>query len=149
MTSEPRKVALYARQSKADPDGIDRQLPRIRELANDIASAQSLADGLVNPSLLVALHRDIDKLHGLDERRLGSSSKQYALRWAIFEMSYSALEAFFNDILREPGSTRTIPLNADKLRNAGSKQGVRLFTNDRECEPAPCGSRPLMAAPDG
>lgn len=35
MTSEPRKAALYARQSKADPDGIDRQLPRIRKLAND------------------------------------------------------------------------------------------------------------------
>lgn len=35
MTSEPRKVVLYARQSKADPDGIDRQLPRIRKLAND------------------------------------------------------------------------------------------------------------------
>lgn len=35
MTSEPRKAALYARQSKADPDGIDRQLPRIRKLAED------------------------------------------------------------------------------------------------------------------
>lgn len=99
-------------------------LPRV------IESAQSLADGLVNPSLLVTLHRDIDKLHGLDERRLGRSSKQYALRWAIFTMAYSALEAFFNDILREPGSSHAIPLNADKLRNAGNKQGVRLFTND-------------------
>lgn len=35
MTSEPRRAALYARQSKADPVGIDRQLPRIRELATD------------------------------------------------------------------------------------------------------------------
>ncbi|ALG30876.1 hypothetical protein AOZ07_11545 [Glutamicibacter halophytocola] len=35
MTSEPRRAALYARQSKADPDGIDRQLPRIRKLANE------------------------------------------------------------------------------------------------------------------
>lgn len=95
-----------------------------------IKSAQSLADGLVNPSLLVTLHRDIDKLHGLDERRLGSSSKQYALRWAIFTMSYSALEAFFNDILREPSDTRAIPLGTDKLRNASNKHGVRLFTND-------------------
>lgn len=95
-----------------------------------VESAHSLADGLVNPSLLVTLHRDIDKHHGLDGRRLGSSNKQYALRWAIFTMSYSALEAFFNDILREPGSPRAIPLNADKLRNAGNKHGVRLFTND-------------------
>lgn len=30
-----RRVALYARQSKADPDGIDRQLPRLRRLVAD------------------------------------------------------------------------------------------------------------------
>ncbi|OIU87707.1 hypothetical protein [Microbacterium sp. AR7-10] len=93
-------------------------------------AARALAHGLANPSLLVTLHRDIDKLHGLSGRRLGSSKKQYALRWAIFSMSYAALEAFFNDILREPTDTRALPLNPDKLRNAGNKHGVRLFTND-------------------
>jgi site-specific DNA recombinase len=30
-----RRVALYARQSKADPDGIDRQLPRLRKEAEE------------------------------------------------------------------------------------------------------------------
>lgn len=30
-----RRAALYARQSKADPDGIDRQLPRLRNLARE------------------------------------------------------------------------------------------------------------------
>ena len=34
-TDEPRLAALYARQSKADPDGIDRQLPRLRKLAKN------------------------------------------------------------------------------------------------------------------
>ena len=95
-----------------------------------IAAAHALAHGLANPCLLVTLHRDIDNLHGLDERRLGRSKKQYALRWAIFSMSYAALEAFFNDILREENDTRTLPLNPDKLRHVGNKQGVRLFTND-------------------
>lgn len=33
--TESRLVALYARQSKADPDGIERQLPRIRKLAEE------------------------------------------------------------------------------------------------------------------
>lgn len=95
-----------------------------------IDAAHALADGLANPSMLVTLHRDVDKLHGLDGRRLGRSKKQHALRWSIFTMTYAALEAFFNDILREPSSTRVLPLHPDKLRNAGAKQGVQLFTND-------------------
>lgn len=33
-TSQPRRAALYARQSKADPDGIKRQLPRLQKLAD-------------------------------------------------------------------------------------------------------------------
>lgn len=33
MATSPRRAALYARQSKDDPDGIDRQIPRTRELA--------------------------------------------------------------------------------------------------------------------
>ncbi len=101
----------------------NERLPLVIEAAN------ALAQGLTNPCLLVTLHRDIDELHGLDGRRLGRSKKQYALRWAIFSMSYAALEAFFNDILREPADTRALPLNPDKLRNAGSNHGVRLFTN--------------------
>lgn len=105
-------------------------MPQNLRLPLVVDAAHSLVDGLDNPSLLVTLHRDIDKLYGLDGRRLGSSSKQYALRWAIFTMSYAALEAFFNDVLREPNDTRALPLNADKLRNAGNQHGVRLFTND-------------------
>lgn len=93
-------------------------------------AADSLAAGLVNPTLLVSLHRDIDELEGLDGRRLGRSPKQYALRWAVFTMAYAALESFFNDILRDPASPRLLPLNPDKLRSAGDKHGVKLFTND-------------------
>lgn len=84
----------------------------------------------MNATLLLTLHRDIDALRGLDGRRLGSSSKQYALRWAIFTMAYAALEGFFNDVLREPSNPRALPLNPDKLRRAGERDGVRLFTND-------------------
>lgn len=93
-------------------------------------AASALAAGLANPTLLVTLHRDIDDLEGLDGRRLGRSAKQYALRWAVFTMSYAALESFFNDILRDPASSRALPLNPDKLRSAGGKYGVKLFTND-------------------
>ncbi|MBN9738068.1 MULTISPECIES: hypothetical protein [Pseudonocardia] len=95
-----------------------------------LEAASSLAAGLVNPTLLVTLHRDIDELEGLDGRRLGRSNKQYALRWAIFTMSYAALESFFNDILRDTASQRTLPVNPDKLRSAGDKHGVKLFTSD-------------------
>jgi hypothetical protein len=95
-----------------------------------IEAAGALAAGLVNPTLLVTLHRDIDGLSGLDGRRLGSSTKQYALRWAIFTMSYAAVEAFFNDVLRDPASPRTLPLNPDKLYQAGVLHGVKLFTDD-------------------
>lgn len=99
-------------------------------LPSVIKAAESLAAGLVNPTLLVTLHRDIDKLNGLDARRLGRSTKQYALRWAIFTMTYAAIEAFFNDVLRDPASPRALPLNPDKLRNAGDQHDVKLFTND-------------------
>lgn len=84
----------------------------------------------MNPTLLVTLHRDIDGLRGLDGHRLGRSSKQYALRWAVFSMTYAAIEAFFNAVLRDPSSSRALPLNPDKLRLAGQRDGVMLFTND-------------------
>jgi len=93
-------------------------------------AAESLAAGLANPTLLVTLHRDIDKLSGLDGRRLGQSAKQYALRWAVFTMAYAAVEAFFNDVVGDPTSPRTLPLHPDKLRSAGDRYGVKLFTND-------------------
>lgn len=105
-------------------------MPENPRLPDVVEAAKSLAAGLFNPSLLVTLHRDINKLSGLDGRNLGRSAKQYALRWAIFTMSYAALEAFFNDVLRDPADTRTIPVSTDRLRNAGNKHGVRLFTND-------------------
>lgn len=95
-----------------------------------IDAAQQLADGLENPCRLVTLHRDIDGLHDDDGNRLGQSKKQHALRWAVFTMAYGAIEAFFNDILRGNEDTRVIALNPGKLRDAGIKQDVRLFTND-------------------
>ncbi len=105
-------------------------MPKHPRLPDVVDAATSLAAGLDNPTLLVTLHRDIDQLSGLDGRRLGNSAKQYALRWAVFSMSYAALEAFFNDVLRDPASPRTLPLNPDKLRHAGQQQGVTLFANN-------------------
>lgn len=105
-------------------------VPEHSRLASTVEAAESLAAGLLNPTLLVTLHRDIDALYGLDRRRLGRSSKQYALRWAVFTMTYAAVEAFFNDVVGDPASPRTLPLHPDKLRNAGDHHGVKLFTND-------------------
>jgi len=99
-------------------------------LPDVVNAASDLAAGLMNATLLLTLHRDINALHGLDGHRLGGSSKQYALRWAVFTMTYAALEAFFNDVVRDPLNKRTIPLHPDKLRSAGERQGVTLFTND-------------------
>lgn len=101
--------------------------PRLQDV---IDAAGALASGLCNPTLLVSLHRDIHKLHDPDGTRLGQSAKQYALRWAVFSMSYSALEAFFNDVVNVPLGQRTIPLNPDKIRTAGDRHEVRLFAND-------------------
>lgn len=100
------------------------QLPHVTE------AAQQLAAGLENPCHLVALHRDIDHLHDDDGNRLGQSKKQHALRWAVFTMTYGAIEAFFNDILRGNDDTRVVPLIPSKLRDAGLKQDVRLFTKN-------------------
>ncbi|WP_285249270.1 hypothetical protein [Pseudarthrobacter sp. efr-133-R2A-89] len=104
---------------------VDSNLPAA------IRAASSLASGLVNPSLLVTLHRDIEKLEGKDGKPLGRSSKQYALRWGIFTTTYAAVEGFFNEAL-SLGSDRTrhLPLNPDKLRQAGQRAGVQLFTNE-------------------
>lgn len=99
-------------------------------LSQVIDAAQQLAGGLENPCRLVTLHRDIDQLHDDDGNRLGQSKKQHALRWAVFTMAYGAIEAFFNDILRDNDDTRVIPLNPGRLRDAGAKQDVRLFTNE-------------------
>ncbi|MCP1429392.1 hypothetical protein J3D45_001890 [Microbacterium foliorum] len=99
-------------------------------LPHVIGAAQQLADGLENPCRLVTLHRDIDQLHDGDGNRLGQSKKQHALRWAVFTMAFGAIEAFFNDILRSNDDTRVIPLNPARLRDAGAKHDVRLFTNE-------------------
>lgn len=101
--------------------------PRLHHVLD---ASRDLSGGLVNATLLLTLHRDVESLHGLDGRRLGGSNKQHALRWAIFTMSYAALEAFFNDVLRDPSSTRPLPLNPDKLRQAGERLSVKLFTNE-------------------
>jgi hypothetical protein len=104
-------------------------MPAHPRLLDVVKASNGLAAGLANATLLLTLHRDIDELRGLDGHRLGRSSKQYALRWAVFTMTYAALEAFFNDVVRDPSSPRTLPLHPDKLRNAGARHGVTLFTN--------------------
>lgn len=97
-------------------------------LALDLANR--LAVSLETPALLISLHRDITDLQGSTGRSL--RKKQQALRWGIFSWSYSATEAFFNDLLQESNApnNRTLPLNPDKLRNSGTKIGVKLFTNE-------------------
>lgn len=95
-----------------------------------VDAAHSLSSSLINPTLLVTLHRDIEELRGLDGRRLGRSPKQYALRWAVFTMTYAACEAFFNSVVANPANSRTVPLQPDKLRHAGDRYHVKLFTND-------------------
>ncbi len=99
-------------------------------LPNVIAASHHLAGGLEDPCRLITLHRDINRLYDDGGNRLGQSKKQHALRWAVFTMAYGAIEAFFNDILRGDDETRVIPLNPGRLRDAGAKQDVRLFTND-------------------
>lgn len=88
-----------------------------------------LAISLHNPALLITLHRDIADVDGLDGRPLGGSRKQQALRWGIFAMTFSATDAFFNDVLPAPPNGRALPLNPDKLRHAGHRIGVDLFTD--------------------
>lgn len=45
-------------------------------------------------------------------------------------MTYASIEAFFNDLLRDSvSSSRTFPLSPDKLRAAGEKLSVKLFTD--------------------
>lgn len=105
-------------------------MPAHPRLPDVVKASNGLAAGLANATLLLTLHRDIDGLHGLDGHRLGRSSKQYALRWAVFTMTYAALEAYFNDVVRDPSSPRTLPVHPDKLRSAGERFGVTLFTNE-------------------
>lgn len=117
---------------------LDRRLsppanlvPPAPSLSDVLKAANGLAAGLVDPTLLVTLHRDIDELHGKDGKRLGRSPKQYALRWGIFSMTYAATEAFFNDIVGDAASkSRPVPLRPDRLRTEAQKHGIKLFTND-------------------
>lgn len=107
------------------------RMPAHQDLPRVVETAHSLSAGLVNPTLLVTLHRDIDGLHGNDGTALGRSAKQYALRWGIFSMTYAATEAFFNDVLGGgAGKTRPLPLSPDKLRGEADKLGIKLFTNE-------------------
>lgn len=97
--------------------------------ASVVDACNRLAVSLYNPALLITLHRDIAEVNGLDGRGLRGSRKQQALRWGIFSLTFSAADAFFNDVLIAPSKGRAIPLNPDKLRTAGQKVGVELFTN--------------------
>ena len=102
----------------------------VNSLAPVVEAAERLAVSLRTPALLITLHRDINDVAGLDGRRLRGSKKQQALRWGIFTLTYSATEAFFNDVLTPTqAGRRLIPLNPDKLRDAGQRRGVDLFTN--------------------
>lgn len=100
-------------------------------LANVLAAAERLSTSLVNPTLLISLHRDLEGLKGKDGKSLARSAKQYALRWGTFTMVFAALEGFFNDALTVgPPRNRPIPVSPDKLRSEGDKIDVKIFTND-------------------
>ncbi|MDR2323276.1 MAG: hypothetical protein LBE60_16700 [Microbacterium sp.] len=100
-------------------------------LSNVLAAAERLSTRLINPTLLISLHRDLEGLKGKDGKSLARSAKQHALRWGIFTMVFAALEGFFNDALTiGPSRTRTLPVSPDKLRAAGDKLQVKIFTND-------------------
>ena len=100
-------------------------------LAKVLAAAERLSTSLVNPTLLVSLHRDLEGLKGKDGKSLARSSKQYALRWGTFMLVFAALEGFFNDALTVgPPRNRPIPVNPDKLRVEGDRFPVKIFTND-------------------
>lgn len=92
-----------------------------------VDAACGLARSLRDPALLISLHRDLWKMSNMEIEQ--PRSKISALRWGIFTMVYAATEGFFNEILNEP-SSRAIPLNPDKLRSAGKKWSVRLFTRE-------------------
>lgn len=96
-----------------------------------LAATERLSTSLVNPALLVSLHRDLEGLKGKDGKSLSRSGKQNALRWGTFMLTFAALEGFFNDVLtEEPPRSRPLPVNPDKLRAEGAKMRVKIFTND-------------------
>lgn len=99
----------------------------LEKLDQVVDAAYRLARSLRDPALLISLHRDLWKMShkGIEQPR----NKISALRWGIFSMVYAATEGFFNEILNE-SSSRAIPLNPDKLRSAGEKYSVRLFTRE-------------------
>lgn len=103
---------------KTTPKGLERTL----------LAADRLASALQDPVMLISLHRDLGKLETGWAHT--PRKKMSALRWGIFMMTYAAMEAFFNDVLSEEGVTRVLPLNPDKIRGAGQKYGVTLFTSD-------------------
>lgn len=101
------------------------------DLDHVLLSADRLSSSLVNPALLITLHRDVDGLSGKDGKPLGRTPKQYALRWGIFSMAYAAIESFFNDALTAGSPrNRAIPLTPDKLRAQGNQKHVKIFTNE-------------------
>lgn len=107
---------------------ILQQHPHLTQV---LAAAEQLSASLVNPTLLISLHRDLEGLNGKDGKSLAHSSKQYALRWGTFMLVFAALEGFFNEALTvgRPRN-RPIPVNPDKLRTEAEKIQVKIFTND-------------------
>jgi|GEM_PF-876062 hypothetical protein len=101
--------------------------PLSEDLEQVVDAAYRLARSLRDPALLISLHRDLWKMSnkGIDQPK----NKISALRWGIFTMVYGATEGFFNEILNK-SSSHVIPLNPDKLRYAGEKCRVRLFTRE-------------------
>ncbi len=90
-----------------------------------------MSDELKKPAFLISLHRDLGELSDSHiewgEKR---GKKKGALRWGIFVLTYAATEAFFREALDPERKYRSLPMNADKLRQAGEERGVQLFTSD-------------------
>ena len=93
-----------------------------------VDAANRHAESLREPALLINLRRDLENLPSRWADEPGK--KKSALRWGFFVMIYAATEGFFNEVLKAPKSTSVLSLNPDKLRSAGERYGVRLFTRE-------------------
>lgn len=93
-----------------------------------VDAANRHAESLRDPALLISLHRDLGKKPSgwADEH----GKKKSALRWGVFLEIYAATEGFYNEMFKAADSTRVLSLNPDKLRSAGERCGVRLFTRE-------------------
>ncbi|BDZ48258.1 hypothetical protein GCM10025867_04990 [Frondihabitans sucicola] len=84
-----------------------------------LAAASRASASLTIPVRMIDLHREV-----------APSRRQQALRWGAFLLIYGPLERFYNEVLESKESTRTLPLNPDKLRDRALElHQVHLFNS--------------------